>query len=83
MPTIAGLAEIGPWGLVTLFAVAVGLGWLIPRWTHNERIADYKEQNKLLREALKTRDDQFSQALQNNALVVQALEGIRREAARS
>lgn len=80
---LAELATIGPYGLVTLFCIALGLGWVIPRWTHIQRINDYKETIIYLRATLEKRDQQFEKALENNALVVQALEGIRREAARS
>jgi len=35
------LKEYGAFGLM---AVMVAFGWLIPRWSHRERVADLKEQ---------------------------------------
>lgn len=32
----------GPWGLVGLVVVSLIRGWLIPRTTHRDRIADYR-----------------------------------------
>lgn len=77
------ISELTPYGVLLLFVLMVGFGLLIPRWMHNQRIADYKEQIALLQESLRKRDQQFDKALDNNALVVKALEGIRQEAAKS
>jgi hypothetical protein len=32
----------GPWGIIALVVVSLVRGWLIPRTTHKERIADYQ-----------------------------------------
>jgi Flp pilus assembly protein TadB len=37
-------AHIGPWGVVTIFVLMIGLGLLIPRWVHTQRVNDLKEQ---------------------------------------
>ena len=38
----------GPWALVGLVVVSLIRGWLIPRTTHSDRIADYKAAVKAL-----------------------------------
>lgn len=83
MPGFTQIDISTPWALVGLFFVSLMVGLVIPRWMHTQRIQDYKEQNQLLRESLKKRDEQFDKALENNQLVVQALESIKREAAKS
>lgn len=77
--SIVGIDTTTSWGLVVLFFVALLTGMVIPRWMHKQRIADYKDHNKLLQEMVVKRDEQFDKALENNALVVKALEGIRRQ----
>lgn len=88
--TIVGLRDVGPWGIVAIFVLCLGFGWIIPRWTHKERIADLKEQLKgkdetiaFQRASLEKRDEQVSQLAQNNLVAVNALEAIRREAVRA
>lgn len=88
--TIVGLRDVGPWGIVAIFVLCLGAGWLIPRWTHKERIADLKEQLKekadtitFLQAALEKRDEQVSLLANNNQLAVTALDAIRREVVRS
>ena len=88
--TIVGLRDVGPWGIVAIFVLCLGAGWLIPRWSHKERIADLKDQLKeknesitFLQAALEKRDDQVTQLANNNQVAVNALEAIRREAART
>lgn len=34
--------KAGPWGLLALVVVSLVRGWLIPRSTHRDRVADYK-----------------------------------------
>jgi hypothetical protein len=48
-PLVGILKDAGPW--VTLAAM-VAFGWLIPRWSHKERINDHKERIKYLETAL-------------------------------
>lgn len=88
--TIVGLRDVGPWGIVGIFVLLLGAGWLIPRWSHKERIADIKERLKekdamivFLQEALRKRDAQVDQLADNNQVAVNALEAIRREAVRA
>jgi hypothetical protein len=88
--TIVGLRDVGPWGIVAIFVLCLGAGWLIPRWSHKERIADLKEQLKekgetiaFLQAALEKRDAQVTQLADNNQIAVNALEAIRREAVRA
>lgn len=78
---IPQLANIGPWGLITLFVLAVFFGYLIPRWTHKQRISDKEDEIKFLRETLGKKDEQLQTAINNNELVVKALEDIKRRAA--
>lgn len=88
--TIVGLRDVGPWGLVAIFVLCLGFGWLIPLRFHRERIADYKdrckekdEAIKFYRTALESRDAQVTQLADNNQLAVNALEAIRREVVRA
>jgi hypothetical protein len=88
--TIVGLKDAGPWSLVGIFVLSLLGGWLIPRWTHKERIADLKEQLAehketitFLQAALEKRDEQVSLLANNNQLAVTALEAIRREVVRT
>ncbi len=32
----------GPWSIIAFGVFSILRGWLIPRWWHQERIADYK-----------------------------------------
>jgi prefoldin subunit 5 len=88
--TIVGLKDVGPWGIIAIFVVSLGYGWIIPRWSHKERIADLKEQLKeksetivFLQAALDKRDDQMADLIQSSQVAVTALEAIRREAVRT
>lgn len=75
------ISELTPYGVLLLFVLMIGVGLLIPRWSHVQRINDYKEQIKLLREIVETRDRQLMIALQSGHPVVKALEDIREAAA--
>lgn len=55
---LALLKEYGAFGLMALM---VGFGWLIPRWTHRERVNDLKQQivkqDKTIETLLAQRDE--------------------------
>jgi len=79
---LAGLADVGPWGLVTLFVLLVLFGRLIPRWTHDQRMGDKDERIRHLESMVDKRDEQFEKLLTNGELVIKLLEDLRSEAAR-
>lgn len=75
--SIADAVDFGGWGVLALF---VGLGFLIPRWTHNQRVADKDAQITYLREIVAKREEQLSTALSANEVVLKLLEDIKRAA---
>lgn len=85
-----GWKDYGAGGLIALVFIFMLLGRLIPRPWHRERIADKEAQLvekdariKFLEAALEKRDEQLSQQIANNTVAVNALEALRREAARA
>lgn len=68
-------SQIGPWGLVTIFVLMIGLGMLIPRWVHTQRINDLKEQ-------LAEWKSIAHKAMGTGEAAVSALEGIKEEASK-
>ena len=70
-------ANIGPWGLVSVFVMMVLLGYLIPRSFHNQRVKDRDEEIKLLRAMIDKRDAQFEQLVKQGELTVRLLEDIK------
>lgn len=74
------LAEIGPWGLVTIIVLLIAFGLLIPRWIHVQRVNDLKE----ARDQAEARSQEWRQiALQlmgTGEVAVKALEAIKEEA---
>lgn len=50
-------ARNGPWAVPCLLVM---FGWLIPRWTHRERIADYKAALKASEATVAERERQIS-----------------------
>lgn len=71
------LAQVGPWGLVSVFVMMVFLGGLVPRWIHNQRVKDRDEEIKLLRAMIDRRDDQFEKLVKQNELTIRLLEDIK------
>ena len=49
----------GPWGLVGLAVLSVWRGWLIPRSTHRERVADLKAAIDAQAKTIAERDKQI------------------------
>ena len=74
---ITAWANIGPWGLVTVFVLLVGLGGLIPRWTYNRTIKDKDIVIANLNKALDKRDDQFTKLSEQNRVIISLLEDIK------
>lgn len=72
-------AEIGPWGLASVFVMLVMTGLLIPRWTHLQRVGDRDKQIELLQKALDKRDVQVDLLIQQNNVTIKLLEDIKRE----
>lgn len=77
------IGALGPVGLLSLAVLAVLLGRLIPRATHEERVADKDRQIERLDKALETevergrvRDEQFSELLEQSRLTVQLLQAL-------
>lgn len=70
-------ADVGPWGLVTIFVMLVLFGYLIPRSFHNQRVKDRDEEIKLLRAMIDKRDEQFAKLVQQNEVTVRLLEDIK------
>lgn len=79
---LAGLANLGPWGLVTVFVLLILFGRLIPRWTHEQRITDRDERIRYLEKMVDKRDEQFEKLLANGELVIKLLEDLKSEAVR-
>lgn len=85
-----GIKDLGIGGLVLLGLLSLLRGWLIPRSLHEDRIRDLKEQlaekdkrAAVLEAALSKRDEQLAKSLDNNQIAANALEAIRREAAKT
>lgn len=72
------LGQLGPWGLASACFMLVFLGGLIPRWTHNQRIKDKKEENDYLKATLAKRDEQFDKLINQNEVIVHMLEEIKK-----
>lgn len=72
------LAELIDWGGWGVMALSVVIGLLIPRWTHNQRMADRDAQITYLREILEKREGQLEVALSNSDVVIKLLEDIKR-----
>lgn len=70
-------ANLGPWGLVSVFVMMVLFGYLIPRSFHNQRVKDRDEEIKLLRAMIDKRDEQFNKLVEQNELTVRLLEDIK------
>lgn len=66
-------AQIGPWGIVTIFVLMIGFGLLIPRWSHTQRVNDLKDQIAEWKSIA-------HKAMDNNEASVNVLEGIKEEA---
>lgn len=49
----------GPWALVSMFVLSVLRGWLIPRWTHLERVGDLKDAIAKLERTVDEREHQI------------------------
>lgn len=64
------------WGPTGLVFAAVMLGWLIPRWTHRERVNDLKEQITVLRSSLERAErqrDELTELARTTVAAFQAL----------
>jgi hypothetical protein len=65
------IGQVGLAGFCFLFLfVAVGLGWLVPRWSHIQRINDLKEANRDLRAALAKKDEAMAEKDQQIAIIL-------------
>lgn len=53
-------AKGGPWGIVALVVVSLIQGWLIPRRTHEDRIADHKATIAALQATVYERERQIA-----------------------
>lgn len=71
------VSELTPYGVLLLIVLMICFGLLIPRWSHVQRINDYKEQIKLLREIVQRRDRQLLLLLQPGQVAVKMLEEIK------
>lgn len=50
----------GPWGLISFGVLSILRGWLIPRRTHMDRVADLKAAIKALEATVAEREKQIS-----------------------
>lgn len=71
-------ADIGPWGLLTVFVMLVLLGGLVPRWIHSQRVSDRDKEIALLRTMLDKRDEQFDKLVKQGEITIRLLEDIKR-----
>lgn len=53
----SAVAQGGPWGLLALLVV---FGWLIPRSTHRDRIADLKDTIATQKATIAEKDEQIA-----------------------
>lgn len=81
---VTGLAQVGPWGLVSIFVLSVFLGGLIPRWTFvkviNEKDQVIKGKDVLIEKlqvAADRRDAQFERIFQQTEVIVKLLEDLK------
>ena len=72
------LTTLGPWGLVSMFVALVFLGGLVPRWLHNQRVADKEQQIKALQAMVDKRDEQVDKLIKSSELTISLLEDIKR-----
>lgn len=74
---VAQLVTLGPWHIVTLTVLLVLFGVLVPRWLHQQRIQDRDKHIALLERTLEKREEQFTQLIKNDELVIKLLEDLR------
>lgn len=80
--TAVALKEVGATALVSFTVLLILLGGLIPRWSHKERMTDKDRQIAALQAALDKRDEQVDKLLENDNIVIQLLQSLKREAER-
>lgn len=64
-------------GLLSLTVLLIVFGYLIPRWTHTQRIADKDKQIALFEKMLEKRDEQVGRLIEQNEVIVKLLEDIK------
>lgn len=74
------IGALSPYGIIALGIISILRGWLVPKISHDARVADKDAQIDYLRKALDKRDEQFSTVIKNNELVAKTLEDIKRVA---
>lgn len=70
-------ANLGPWGLVSVFVMLVMFGQLVPRWIHTQRVEDRDKEIDVLRRMIDKRDEQVNKLIEQNELMVKLLEDIK------
>jgi hypothetical protein len=75
---LTGLGDLGPVGVLTLVVLMILFGLLVPRWQHNQRIADKDKVNETLQKALDKRDEQVDKLIEGQELMARLLEDIKR-----
>lgn len=76
-----GLAQVMEYGPTGAVVIAVLLGWLVPRWTHTQRMADKDATIALLKETLDKRDAQVEKLIEGQETTIHLLEDIKATAA--
>lgn len=74
------LGNYGAPALVTMFVVAICVGALIPRPTHNKIVREKDETIHYLRAALDRRDDQTKKLVEASEVTIRLLEELKRQA---
>lgn len=76
---VVSWGEAGPWGVLAVFVLMIGLGLLIPRWTHTQRMGDREKHIALLTRMIDKRDEQFDKLVEQNRIIISLLEDFKRQ----
>lgn len=66
------------WGPPGLILAAIVTGWLVPRWMHRERIADFKDQISTLRASLERAERQRDELIELSRTATAAFQALPR-----
>lgn len=70
-------SDLTPWGIVTVMVLMIAVGYLVPRWMHNQRMKDKDLTITYLQGALDKRDDQVGTLIKQNEVIIKLLEDIK------
>ena len=73
--------QLSPWGVITIFVMFIGLGFLVPLRTHLRIVRDKDALIGKLEQALDKRDEQFERLFDQTKLIVTLVEDLKKAAA--